>query len=185
MNLPVCCRKLYADEKAKLAAKQAAAKAAALVGPVGVVRLLGSKPVSNGSTPGILRHAQVSALWHTPRFEAVSTHLQVLGAAAVGAAKAPLPALDSAVPRDAKSATPAATNVAAAVPPLPLGSLSAMAGGPAAHHAGVGSTVVGRLHGIGAGAEAATSSSSSGSSPTLSMEGEPAGASAHCVTCVV
>ena len=174
MNLPVCCRKLYADEKAKLAARQAAAKAAAMVGPLGHVRPLVSKPVSNESTPGKLRRAQVSGLWHTPLSEGVSTHLQVLGAAAVGAAKASLPAPDSAVPRDAKSAT-------SGVPSLPLGSLSAMPGGPAAQHAAAGSMAIGRLHGIGAGADAASSSSSSGSSPTLSMEGEPAGASAHCV----
>ena len=176
VNLPVCCRKLYADEKAKLDAKQAAAKAAAMVGPLGAVRLLGSKPVSNDSTAGNHRHAQVSVLRHTPIQKAVSTHLQVLGAAAVGAAKATLPALDSAVPRDAKSATSAAPSAAAAVPPLALGSLSAMPGGSAAHHAGAGSTAVGLLHVTGAGAEAATSSSSSGSSPTLSMDGEPAGA---------
>ena len=180
--MPVCCRKLYADEKAKLAAKQAAVEVAAMVGPMGAVKPLGSKPVSNESTPGSLRRAQVSALWHTLVSEAVSTHLQVLGAAAVGAAKAPLPALDSAVPRDARSATSTATSAAAAVPPLPLGSLSAMPGSPAAPHAGSGSTAIGHLHGTSAGAEAATSSSSSGSSPTLSMEGEPAGASPHRVT---
>ena len=85
VNLPVCCRKLYADEKAKLDAKQAAAKAAAMVGPLGAVRLLGSKPVSNDSTAGNHRHAQVSPptcrflgqqLWEQPRLHC--QHLTVL-----------------------------------------------------------------------------------------------------------
>ena len=55
VNVRICCRKLYADEKAKLAAKQAAAKAAAMVGPMGAIRPLGSKPVSDDSATGKLK----------------------------------------------------------------------------------------------------------------------------------